>query len=240
MKILGIIPARSGSKGVPFKNVRMLAGEPLISYTVEAALNSQRLSDVVLSTDSAEFADIAKSLGVWVPFLRPENLAQDDTPAAPVAAHVLDELEANYSKKYDIVVWLQPTSPFRKSGDIDAGVDLLISSGVDSVVSVYQVEDNHPSRMYAVENGMLKKIWMENAQNLRQKNDVVYHRNGAIYVFWKNTLAKHVNFFGNKTLPYIMSKACSINIDDEMDFQIANFFMQAIKDEQMPIAGMYR
>lgn len=237
MKVLGVIPARSGSKGVRKKNIRELAGEPLLAYTARAALSAKHLTDVMLSTETEEFAKVGRDLNLWVPFLRPEELAQDKTPAPPVAEYLLAKLAQDFDKKYDAVVWLQPTSPFRKASDIDQAIEVLSAPDADSVISVYQVEDHHPSRMYRMENGALVKLMTENQDCLRQNNEPIYHRNGVVYAFKTTTLEKYKNFFGATIKPYIMSRARSVNIDDELDFLIADFLMKQQKSKAIDLMG---
>lgn len=223
-RVLGIIPARGGSKGVPRKNIRPVGGKPLIYYTIRESLTAQRLSDVVISTEDSEIASIAKDFGAWVPFLRPEELAQDATPSFPVAEYTIKKLE-EMGKTYDYILWLQPTTPLRQASDIDRSIELLINSDVDCVLSVDPVEDYHPCRMYRLVNGVLSVLEKDNGTGLRQYLDKIYHRNGAIYAFRKEVLMEYHNFFGKKILPYEMPRSRSVNIDDEYDLLIADFLI---------------
>ena len=145
-KILGIIPARGGSKGIPKKNIAQLSGKPLIAYTINAALKSKLLTKVIVSTDDKKIADIAKEYGCEVPFIRPESLSGDDVLTYPVLKHAIEFLQENNHEKYDAILLLQPTSPFRSSKDIDNAINLL-SKDVDCVISISNVEGNHPLRM---------------------------------------------------------------------------------------------
>src|SRR5581483_400682 len=138
MRVLGLIPARGGSKGVPRKNIRLLGGKPLLAYTAEAALAAQRLTRVVLSTDDEEIAAVGQSFGVEVPFLRPVELAQDNTPTLPVVQHALRWFE-EHDTRFDAICLLQPTSPLRRAADIDASIELLERSDADTVISVLPV-----------------------------------------------------------------------------------------------------
>ena len=140
LKIVGVIPARSGSKGIPNKNIKPLAGRPLIYYTIQAGLESRLLNRLLVSTDSPEIEDIAKGYGAEVPFLRPAELAQDDTPRLPVVQHAARYLEKTEGYKPDIMVTLQPTSPLRRAEHIDAAIDMLISTKADRVLSVCEAE----------------------------------------------------------------------------------------------------
>jgi CMP-N,N'-diacetyllegionaminic acid synthase len=228
--VLGIIPARGGSKGVLRKNIRNVAGAPLISYTLKAALNCSCLSRVIVSTDDLEIASVARMNGGEV-MMRPEEFARDDTPMIPVITHVLSSLAQN-NEVYDIVVLLQPTTPLRSSEDIDAAVDLLDKSEADSVVSAYRVEDNHPSRMYKISDGYFRPYDKEPEGNLRQDLPDVFHRNGAIYASRYSQLVENKSILGDKILPYIMPRERSVNIDDEFDLKIADFLLNRKKNTE--------
>lgn len=227
-KTLGIIPARGGSKGVKRKNIRDVAGKPLIAYTIKAALDSSRISQFVTSTDDMEIAKIAESFGSRV-IMRPPELAADDTPMLPVLAHAFSVLEKE-GHCFDYGVILQPTTPMRTSDDIDHALDILAESGADTVVSVYQVEDCHPSRMYKIHDGKLVPYTDEPKNMLRQKLDPVYHRNGAIYAFRKSLLSERNVFIGPDARPYIMPKSRSVNIDDESDLEYADFLLRKVRN----------
>ena len=206
----------------------MVAGAPLISYTIQAAWNSCCLSKVVVSTDDLEIASIAQKNGCDV-IMRPEELARDETSMIPVITHVISSL-AQKNEIYDIVVLLQPTTPLRTHEDIDAAVDLLVKSKADSVVSVYLVEDNHPIRMYKISDGFLKPYDKEPEGNLRQDLPDVFHRNGAVYACRCSQIIEKRSLFGNKILPYFMPKERSVNIDDEFDLKIADFLLNLKKN----------
>src|SRR2546430_4022808 len=146
MRVLGLIPARGGSKGVPRKNLCVIAGKPLLEYTAVAALDAHRLSRIVLSTEDEEIAEVGRHYGVEVPFLRPKALAQDTTPMLPVVQHALRMLTAA-GDRFDAVCLLQPTNPLRRASDIDQAIGLLERTGADSVISFVEVGDTHPARM---------------------------------------------------------------------------------------------
>ena len=143
MRVLGVIPARGGSKGVPKKNITPLLGLPLLSYTARAALSAKRLTRVVLSTDDEEIAEVGKRYGLDVPFMRPAQLAQDMTPTLPVLQDVVRRLAAA-GEDFDAVLTLQPTNPLRRASDIDGAVELLVASGADSVISFVDCGDKAP------------------------------------------------------------------------------------------------
>ena len=218
---LGIIPARGGSKGVPRKNIRPVGGQPLIAYAICAAKKSKLITTFVTSTDDEEIASVSRSLGSAV-CMRSSELAADDTPMVPVVQHVLAMMERQ-TEPFDYVALLQPTAPQRTASDIDAALGILIGSDADSVVSVYQVEDHHPTRMYRQgEDGRLVPYAHEPEGRLRQDLEPVFHRNGAIYACRRRLLEPPGTLIGHYTLPYIMPRARSINIDDELDLLLAD------------------
>jgi len=219
-KILGIIPARSGSKGVPDKNIRLLGSKPLIFHTIDVAKTSTYVDDLVVTTDSKKYASILNKEEITV-LMRPAELAQDNTPMMPVIHDVINRQRNEY--KY--ILLLQPTTPFRTVGDIDGAIKLLINSNADSVISVYKVEDTHPSRMYTIEKGKLVSFYDEPSNMLRQSLPVVYHRNGAIYACRTDFIMKKNIFVSSNTLPYEMPRNRSVNIDDEFDFKLAEYLI---------------
>ena len=222
---IAIIPARGGSKGVPRKNIRPVAGRPLIAYTIEAARASQRLSYFVVTTDDAEIADVSRQWHCPV-LMRPPELAADDTPMVPVVEHVLATLRPTHGE-FDFVVLLQPTTPLRTADDIDKAVELLEESVADSVISVCQVEDHHPARMYRLVEGRLVPYDVEPPGSLRQALPPVYHRNGAIYACRYALIAEQHTLIGPDCRPYVMPRSRSLNIDDEFDLRIADCLLEA-------------
>jgi CMP-N-acetylneuraminic acid synthetase len=218
--VLGIIPARGGSKGVLRKNIRWVAERPLIAYTIEAARQSRVLTDYLVSTDDEEIARVARREGAAV-LMRPAALAADDTPMVPVIKHALAHRGA-----CDVVVILQPTAPLRTAADIDTAVHILRDSGADTVVSVYEVDDHHPSRMYKLHGDCLVPYDHEPPNRLRQSLPPVYHRNGAVYVCRAAVILEQETTLGAHLRPYIMPRARSINIDDEFDLAIADFLLR--------------
>ena len=149
MNILGIIPARGGSKTVPKKNIKLLDGKPLIYYSIKEAQKSKMITDLVVSSDSNEVLSISKKYNCNI-IIRPKKISNDSTPMWPVAKHALENLEKTYDKIYDYILILQPTTPFRSYRDIDRSLKKLISEKSSSLVSVTRVLDGHPARMYKV------------------------------------------------------------------------------------------
>lgn len=218
MNVLGIVPARGGSKSIPRKNLAPLGGEPLISWTLEAATQSL-LTRVMVSTDDVEIADVARKLGADVPFLRPKNIARDTTEMLDVVEHAMTELNFEGGA----VMVLQPTSPFRSTADINACLELLIQNPeVDSVISVVSVGSYHPARMKYLENGLLidPPFGEERENQRRQELKQMYIRNGAIYLTRRETL-KARTFKGRRSLAYVMPEERSINIDSPYDLALA-------------------
>lgn len=224
MKVLGVIPARGGSKGVKNKNIKPLAGKPLIAYTIEASVGS-KLDKVIVSTDSEEIAGVAKEYGAEVPFIRPAELATDSAKAIPVIQHALEHLREREGESYDAVMMLQPTTPFRRTEDIDEAIDTLNRTGADSVISVVDVQGHHPARMkYLSEDGQLiDPDFCEAYENQpRQELQTMYLRNGAIYLTRKETLDQN-SFKGKDCRAQIMPDELSVNIDTELDFAYAGW-----------------
>ena len=216
MNVLGLIPARAGSKSIPKKNLVDLGGRPLIAWTIEAAVNSS-LSKVIVSTDSIEIAAACKSLGAEVPFMRPEKISKDDSLSIDVVIHALDTLEEDF----DSVMLLQPTSPFRSVSDINNAIQLLAEA--DSVISVEAVEGMHPARMKFVNTDgyLVDPLFAEEVENMpRQQLSPLYIRNGAIYLTKIDSIRQRT-FKGAKSRALIMPSSRSINIDSEFDLQIA-------------------
>lgn len=230
--ILGIIPARSGSKGVLNKNIKLLNSKPLIYYTIEAAKKSKLLNDTVVSTDSIKIAEIVKKYDFDVPFLRPKNLAEDDTPTIPVLRHALE----NYEKKNHIqvshVMLLQPTAPFRSSNDIDNAITLMMNNpDKESLISVCDAEYAHPQIMYKINEGKVVPLLKNESKIIRRQNfRQVFLRNGAIYLMHKDQITKENKMVGDDPLIYQMPRWSSVNIDSEDDFLIAELLMKNEKN----------
>jgi CMP-N-acetylneuraminic acid synthetase len=222
-----LIPARGGSKGIPRKNLAQLAGRPLIAYTIEAARCSRFLSRVTVSTDDEEIAAVAKRNGADVPFLRPPQLALDQTPMIDVLVDVLGMLAEREQYRPDVVVLLQPTSPFRREGHIDAVVDLLVSSGADSVVTVVQVPHQFtPQSLMRLRGDRLDPFTEGPTYTRRQDKPVLFARNGPAVVATRSRvlLEEHV-LYGADTRGVVMSREDSFDIDEAFDLKVAELLM---------------
>jgi len=229
VNILGLIPARGGSKAIPRKNIINLAGKPLLAYTCEAALSSQRLTHLILNTDDQAIAVVGQEYGVETPFLRPPHLAVDEAPILPVLQHAIQWLAENQGFHTDALVLLQPTSPLRRAQHIDAAVDLLLTSGADTVVSVQEVPHQYnPASLMKLDNDGTLKPFLEGEMILRRQDKPrVYARNGpAILALLRRTLDSG-RLYGGKVLPYEMGPLESIDIDDQDDLALVEALIQS-------------
>lgn len=234
LEILGLIPARGGSKGIPGKNLRLLGGRSLVARAVESGLESRLVSRIILSTDSEAIAGEGRRAGAEVPFLRPADLAKDDTPSSAVVVHALEWLERNEGRLPDILVLLQPTAPLRQAHHIDEALDLLVTSGARSVVSVTPVPGHyHPSWQFSIRDGALFPF-MEKGKVPPRRQDLppTYTRNGAIYAAWTETWLAGTMAYGPGCVPYIMRPGESVNIDSPEDLELAEFLLLSKKGER--------
>jgi CMP-N-acetylneuraminic acid synthetase len=223
MRVLGLIPARGGSKGVPRKNIKLLCGKPLIEYAAQSALASKRLSRIVLSTEDEEIRQVGKACGLDAPFLRPPELARDDTPMLPVAQHAMRWLEAR-GERHDALCLLQPTNPLRRPEDIDACIELLERSNADAVATVLPVPSEYnPHWVYfRTADGTLSLSTGEKAPiPRRQALPPAFHREGSVYVVRRDVLLEGNSFYGARFLGYEISPERSVNIDAPEDWELA-------------------
>jgi len=226
LSVLGIIPARAGSRGLPGKNIAPVCGQPLIVYSLDAARGASRLARTVVSTDGEDIAAVCRAHGGDVPFIRPADLARDETPTLPVLIHVLDRLEGSY----DAVMVLQPTSPLRLSKDIDEAIRMLEEdTEADSVISVVEVGDAHPARMKRMKDGVLEDLPFSEEFEGQRRQDLpqLYLRNGAIYLTRTRVLREQLSLKGNRCLAYVMPRERSVNIDDALDLIFAQALIAA-------------
>jgi CMP-N,N'-diacetyllegionaminic acid synthase len=228
MRVLGIIPARGGSKGILHKNLAPLLGKPLLAYTAQAALASHRLTRTVLSTDDEKIAEIGKQLGIDVPFMRPAELAGDDVPTLPVLQDVVRKLEAS-GERYDAILTLQPTNPLRRVEDIDGAIELLERTGADSVLSFVDVGERHPARMKWIDsNGRVSDPPFSEAfeGQPRQQLNKLYLREGSIYLTRRSVLMEQNSLKGNDCRAWIIPEERARNIDTPFDLRIAEQILQ--------------
>lgn len=231
-KILGIIPARGGSKGIPGKNIRLLGGKPLIYYAARAARESGLVDRLILTTDSAEIAEVGKGLGIETPFIRPAQLAQDDTPMFPVIDHALQFIERE-GWKPDIILLLQPTAPLRKPEHLQAAVRILSETNCDSVVSVVEVPQHYaPDFVLKLEEGKLQPF-LEGGERVTRRQDAraAYSRDGTIYAFRSDVFIHKRSIYGDDCRPLIIRRDQSCNLDtmedwEEVEQKIAEQFQE--------------
>ncbi|MEL0008745.1 MAG: acylneuraminate cytidylyltransferase family protein [Flammeovirgaceae bacterium] len=230
-KVIAIIPARAGSKGVVGKNIKSLNGKPLISFTIEEAKKSKFIDKLIVSTDSKEIADISLSLGASVPFIRPSELSTDSSLTFDVIKHAMNFLKEK-DENYDIIVLLQPTTPFRKVESIDEAIQTLKKSNkYTSVVSVVDVEGNHPLRMKKIEGDYLTNYIDQGFENMNPRNELpkVYIRSGAIYAILTKNFYEEQSLVSNLCSPIILDKIETINIDSPLDFEFCEFILNKTK-----------
>lgn len=216
-RTLGIITARGGSKGVPGKNILTVHGFPLIAWTIFAGLNSRHIDRLILSSDDAEIIAVAREYGCEVPFVRPAELATDEAGSAEVLAHAIEELDEHY----DLVVLLQPTSPLRTGADIDAAIEMLLSTSAPSVISVCEM-DKSPYWMYKLDNdgGLEPLISGTERPTRRQDSHPVFVPNGAIYVVRSERFLEDRLFVHKRTRALVMPVRRSIDIDTYDDLEL--------------------
>jgi CMP-N,N'-diacetyllegionaminic acid synthase len=229
IKVVGVIPARGGSKGIPRKNLKPLAGKPLIAYILEAALQVKTLDRVIVSTEDEEIAAVAKGYGAEVPFLRPRELAGDEVSIIPVVRHTMEYLDGQ-GYRPDIMVSLQPTAPLIEPGDIENAVNKLIETGCDSVVSVCQIARQHPYWAMKLERDRLVPLYAEGFRFLqRQDLPHLYSLTGAIYVRRRELIEKwrgHDFALGVYVRAVILDEEKSIDINDPLDFRVAEAILK--------------
>lgn len=223
MRVLGVVPARGGSKAIPRKNVVLLLGKPLLAYTAEAVLSSKRLTRTVVSTEDPEIARVGREWGLDVPFMRPPELALDETPTISVIQDVVRKLE-DIGECYDAVLILQPTTPLRRPEDIDGAIELLARTGADSVISFFNVGEKHPARMkfIAPDGKVFDPPFAEKVEGQRrQELPKLYLREGSIYLTRRQVLMEHNSVKGRDCRAWIIPPERACNIDTPFDLFLA-------------------
>jgi CMP-N-acetylneuraminic acid synthetase len=233
MNCLAIITARGGSKGLPGKNIKLMAGKPMIVWTIEAARQAQSVARVCVSTDDAAIASVSRDWGAEVPFLRPVELARDDTPGIAPVLHAVKWMEEHEGFRPDYVMLLQPTSPLRTAQDITSATELAESKGGDSVVSVSEVKHHPCWAMKIQEDGALSNFLgldlaeVQRKYPRRQDLPAAYAENGAIYLTQRSVLLETQSFYGRRLLGYVMPAERSLDIDSKWDFDLADSILSA-------------
>lgn len=230
-RVLGVIPARGGSKSIASKNIVDLGGKPLIAYTIDAAQKAQLLDGCIVSTDCNEIASVAKACGGDVPFIRPGALATDSADSLGVVLHALEFMENKNQTRYDAVVMLQPTTPFREASWIDDALKHLAESELDSIVSVVDVGANHPYRMYSIDQNKELVPFVDGVDDPmmpRQKLPPVYIRSGDIYATRRNCLMEQSSLIGRHSGGLVIDPEYAVNIDEPMDLEVARLKLRGL------------
>jgi CMP-N-acetylneuraminic acid synthetase len=236
--LLILIPARAGSKGILRKNTVLLSGKPLLSWTAEAAIESQLSKYIVLSTDSIEIAKLGEDLGLKVPFIRPKDLAQDRTLQIEVIKHAIKELNDLLKIKFSSVMLLQPTSPFRSSNLIIESYNYFVNHKADTLITISDISKYAPSTQYVAEKSFSSNLFqlelLVNSETkytkgtLRQDFKEIWWRNGSVYIFSTDTLLSTNSLYGGKTIGMVSNYIESINLDTEEDLEIAKIIAQGL------------
>ncbi len=223
-KILALIPARGGSKGIKDKNIISLAGKPLIFYSIEAAKHSKYIDDIVVTTDSEKIAEISKQYGASIPFMRPIELAADTSKTIDTILHAIQTLKT-MGKEYDVLILLQPTQPLRTNKDIDEAIEIYYQNKEEGLVSVSPVDDS-PLLIRSISNdGKLLNLLSQNSTCRRQDMPEYYKVNGCIYINKIDEIDKNTSFNDNK-VPFIMRKEHSVDIDELSDLWMAEYYLK--------------
>lgn len=237
-KILGIIPARGGSKSIPRKNIKPFAGKPLIAWSIAAAINSGIVDRVIVTTDDEEIASIAKEYGAEIPFMRPKELAEDTTPTLPVLQHAVRHLKETEGYYPEYVLLLEPTSPGRRSFHLTDAVEILQKTGADSVVALGTVPGHHsPFWQFHVKEDNSIELFTGGriTDIIRRRQDLpkTYFRNGAFYLFRTDLLfAPEPSLYGEDVRGYPMEPRYSIDIDTHEDWVIGEALLTALIKEE--------
>jgi len=226
-KILAIIPARGGSKGLPGKNIKELCGKPLIAWSIEHAQKSKYVDELFISTDSQEIADVAEHFGAPCPELRPAELARDTAPSSEFIVYTLEKMKKE-GKSFDYFILLEPTSPLRDVEDVDKSIEMLVDNPVaESVMGVVRAEDSNPAFMVKIGEGGLMIPFMGKAETLRRQDiPDAYYFEGTVYLSKCDAYMEKKAFYHDKTLPYVVPKWKSFEIDDIIDFTIIEAIMK--------------
>lgn len=231
-KILALIPARAGSKRIPNKNIKLLAGKPLIAYTIECAKKSKYINRIVVSTDSEDIASVARQYGAEVPFLRPKEISQENSTEMQFFEHALDWFSKNENYEPDLIVLLYPTSPFRKPESIDKAIEeMLKHPEADSLRSI-KLCSEHPYKMWTIENGYLKPFVKSENSNIHtfsyQLFPKVYIQNASIYITKPSTIKNKKSPVGDIVVPFVMEEIESLDINTPLDFKFAEMLIKEL------------
>jgi CMP-N,N'-diacetyllegionaminic acid synthase len=226
-RVLAVVPARRSSKGIPNKNLRELAGRPLLAYTVDAVRSAGCIDRAILTTDSKEIADVGRHLGLEVPFLRPPELATDDSAMQPTIEHAVAEIERS-GWRPDIIALLQPTAPLRRGKHIMRGVELLLKTDASSVVSVVEIPRHYaPQYAMRVEDGRLLPYLPEGRQITRRQDvEPAYSRDGTLYVVRRDVLMEEHDLYGENCRPLLLQGEETLTLDTLEDWAAAEIRLE--------------
>ncbi|HLC14614.1 MAG TPA: acylneuraminate cytidylyltransferase family protein [Thermodesulfovibrionia bacterium] len=226
-RVLGVTLARGGSKGVPKKNIRPLAGIPMIAYSIAEAKRSRYIQRFIVSTDDPEIQKVAIEYGAEAPFLRPAHLANDKTPSLPALQHAVDWAEEDEGRDYDYIAELVCTNPMKLAEDIDGAIEKLIATGAESVIGMTRIEDHHPARVKKIVNDRIVDFCMPEPHIPRQDiRPEAYIRNGSIYTMRRDVLmVRGARYDTEDSRPYMMPLERSVNVDTVLDFYLAEILL---------------
>ena len=228
IRILGLTLARGGSKSVLRKNIKLIAGLPLIGYTIAEALKSKYISRYIVSTDDQEIQQVALQYGAEAPFLRPSKFSTDEASSVSAMQHAVEWVEKQEGVKYDYIIELMCTNPMKTVEDIDASIDKLISTKADSVIAVHQLEDHHPARIKKISDDKITDFCIQEIPESRRQDlkPEAYIRSGSIYALKRDYLMlKGKRYGSDNSRPYILPPERAVNIDTEIDFMIAELML---------------
>jgi CMP-N-acetylneuraminic acid synthetase len=224
--IIGIIPARGGSKGIKNKNIRMLLGKPLIAHSIECGLSCPSIDHLIVSTDNEKIAEISRDFGAEVPFMRPSVLGGDHTPMMEVLKHALDLCEKIYERRISAMVLLDATSPLRTVDDVENCIRIFKEEDCEAVISAVPAKRNPYFNMVVEENGFLRLVLMSEIPITRRQDcPPVYDLNNSIWVFSREVILKKMERLPEKSRIYVMDEASSVDVDREIDFKILEILM---------------
>lgn len=221
--MLAIIPARGGSKGVQKKNIRSLGGKPLIHWTIQAAMKAKGVNRVILSTEDSEIAELCRPTGIEIPFMRPKQLAQDNSLAIDTYIYTVEKLINEFQYDKDEFIVLLPTNPFRDSIDIENAIDIFYDKKADSVISCCKLNHSSNWTFQVDQYGLIKKN--EHQLKNRQDEELKYLPNGGIFILKNSLIKDSYNYYSDNTYPYVMPEERSLDIDTENDFRFAEFLV---------------
>ncbi len=225
--MLAIIPARGGSKGIPRKNIKLLCGKPLIVYTIEAAMAAKTIDRIIVSTDDSEIAGVARKYNIDIPFMRPKELAQDNSLAIDNYIYTINRLNTEFNGHYEEFIVLLPTVPLRTLQDIDNAVELFSRKNADSVISCVAL--HHPLEwIFSInDKGIIQKNKEFDIKKMknRQEAKLIYIPNGAVNIFTYSLLKEKKSYYSNKTYAYVMPRERSVDIDSLFDFSYVEYLM---------------